>query len=179
MNARSSRRLTATLTTLATSLTALTACDQDTDRPTPPSGGTRLVVEDVIDGDTLHVTTPTTGQRDRLRVVGIDTPETYPQAECGGTNATAAAKRLIAPGTTVTARRDPTQGRRDSYGRLLAFIELPDGRDFGQVMLRTGHARSTTWAHQPRHDQYARAQNAAQKTTAGLWACTPTREENP
>lgn len=134
--------------------------------------GQTMTVTSVIDGDTIRArpTNQDRGRGQRIRVVGIDTPETYPQAECGGPAATAAAKRLLKSGTTITALRDPTQRRRDTYGRLLAFIELPDGRDFGQVMLRAGHARSITWARQPRHEQYARAQNVALQNVGGLWA---------
>ncbi|CUA90155.1 Staphylococcal nuclease homologue [Chelatococcus sambhunathii] len=85
-----------------------------------------------VDGDTIHV------DDERIRIVGLDAPETY-QARCDserqrGHAATAYLRRLLASGT-VTVRR---QGR-DRYGRTLARVYI-DGRDVAAIMIRAGHA---------------------------------------
>jgi micrococcal nuclease len=70
-------------------------------------------VVSVTDGDTLRVRAG--GREVRVRLLGIDTPETRrPGAavECGGKNATASMKRLVfvgGRGRRVTLSGDPTQ----------------------------------------------------------------------
>jgi len=90
----------------------------------------------VVDGDTLHVLLPN-DREEKVRVLGIDTPE---RGECGYARATAFARRLAA-GRRVTLTTDPTQARRDRFGRLLAYVTLPDERDLGEEQLAHGYAR--------------------------------------
>jgi hypothetical protein len=76
-------------------------------------------VTDVVDGDTLDVRLRG-GRSERVRLIGIDTPEVYGGAECGGRQASAAMRRIV-EGRRVRLRTDPSQSRRDRYGRLLAY----------------------------------------------------------
>ncbi len=83
--------------------------------PSAPSAAGRVVR--VVDGDTLEVRLAT-GQTVKVRLIGIDTPETVKPAtpvECGGRSATARMKRLAlrkGVGRRVTLTSDPTQVRR-------------------------------------------------------------------
>src|SRR5687767_8195503 len=63
----------------------------------------RAVVVQVVDGDTLLVRLPG-GKRERVRVLGIDSPELQPRERCA-VQATAAARRL-AQGKTVALVTD-------------------------------------------------------------------------
>lgn len=72
---------------------------------------------------------------ERVRVEGINAPELR---AAGGSAAYAYAMELAPPGTRVTL----TCRHMDKYGRLLARIELPDGRDFSKAMIEGGHAVS-------------------------------------
>ncbi len=81
----------------------------------------RGVVVRVTDGDTIEVRLPNGSEKD-VRILGIDTPEVYPQLECGGQEATAAMARLAPGGSKVVLVSDPTQGNRDRYGRLLRVL---------------------------------------------------------
>src|SRR3954451_16257396 len=73
-------------------------------------------VTHVVDGDTVDVQL---GNRiERVRVIGIDTPE---RGECWAPQATAAT-RSLAQGKAVTLVGDATQDTRDRYGRLLAYV---------------------------------------------------------
>jgi micrococcal nuclease len=90
----------------------------------------------VVDGDTLDVRL-TTGARDRVRLIGIDTPEI---GACGAAQATSAARRL-ALGRGVVLRGDATQATRDRYGRLLAYVWVGGARDLGYQLLASGLAR--------------------------------------
>jgi micrococcal nuclease len=48
-------------------------------------------------------------------------------------------------GQVVSLEPDPSQGERDIYGRMLAFVWLPDGRNFGEVMIADGFAHEYTY----------------------------------
>lgn len=96
----------------------------------------RGTVTRVVDGDTVDVRLAG-GARERVRLIGIDTPEV---GRCGAAQATAAARRL-AQGARVVLRGDATQATRDRYGRLLAYVWLPGGRDLGYRLLAAGHGR--------------------------------------
>jgi hypothetical protein len=73
-------------------------------------------VTSVVDGDTIDVRKPGGGS-ERIRVLGIDTPEVYGGVECGGRAASSLMKRLARG--KVSVKTDPKQAKRDRYGRLL------------------------------------------------------------
>ena len=86
------------------------------------------VVEYIVDGDTIDVSIR--GVSERIRLIGINTPETKRPGspiECWGPEATAFITDLLPIGTDVRVERD-TVGR-DDYGRLPPYsIDVPDGR---------------------------------------------------
>jgi micrococcal nuclease len=77
-----------------------------------------------------------------VRLIGVDTPEVYGQAECYGHEASAFVERLLPLGSRVSYRLgvDP----RDRYGRALAYVYLEDGRLLNVVLLRRGYAQPMT-----------------------------------
>ncbi len=88
--------------------------------PSPTAEGAAVVR--VVDGDTLVIDRG--NGNERVRLVGIDTPETVaPNApvECFGPEASAYVTDLLA-GATVSLDPDPTQGDTDRYGRLLRYV---------------------------------------------------------
>lgn len=100
-------------------------------------------VERVIDGDSLAVRecTPWPGltTEARVRVLDIDTPERSHRAACERE------RRLAEQATTLAV--ELLHGTvllhiegRDSFGRVLAHITLPDGRDYGELMVGRGLA---------------------------------------
>lgn len=99
----------------------------------------------VVDGDTVHVAYH--GRDVSVRVIGIDTPETVSPSvpdECGGKAASAVAHRLL-DGRNVRLVFDPSQGRLDKYGRILAYLERPGLGDYGKTMIRKGLAAEYTY----------------------------------
>ncbi len=124
-------------------------------------------VVDVADGDTLDVTTPS-GAVETVRVIGIDTPEVFGGSECGGPAASAAMKRL-ATGRQVKVTSDPTQDRRDHYGRLLAYID--DGsRDLGYTLVKRGLAAAYPYDGPfLRYPRYRNADRQARNQARGSW----------
>ena len=129
-------------------------------------------VVSVIDGDTFKVLQ--NGEVSTVRLIGIDTPETrYSERgeECYGEEATREAVRLLED-TRVILQTDSTQASQDTYGRLLAYAIMEDGRDFGEVMVGSGFAKEYTYANAYRNQQkYKEAETSAMNERLGLWGC--------
>lgn len=135
-----------------------------------PASGNAYPFIRVVDGDTVIVGVE--GRSEYVRLIGIDSPEPNDPGgpECYATEATEHLKELARTGTVVL-HFDDTQGARDTYSRLLAYVELPDGTDLGERMLRDGYALEFTY-DQPyaRREKYLVAENEALTGKAGLWA---------
>lgn len=95
----------------------------------------------IVDGDTL-VARADLGWRISLetyvRLSGVDAPERGTDA---GTAATSYLGGLLPAGTRVTLVSHRLLGVSDNYGRILASVMLPDGRDVSALLLETGHAQ--------------------------------------
>ena len=109
-------------------------------------------VVSVTDGDTLRVRSG--GREVRVRLLGIDTPETRRPGvavECGGKSATASMRRVVVVrgrGRRVTLTGDSTQDRVDRYGRRLAYVTTVRG-DVGAAQLRAGWASVYVFGGRP------------------------------
>lgn len=140
-----------------------------------PTTATAPVVN-VVDGDTMDVLLD--GQKTRLRLIGVDTPETVDlrkPVQCYGPEASKRAHQLL-DGQTVKVTTDPSQGDKDKYGRKLAYVWLPDGRNYAETMIHDGYAREYTYdkAYQYK-SAFQKAQADAQSKNVGLWgACAHT-----
>lgn len=137
----------------------------------PASGLERAVVRSVIDGDTLDVTL--NGRTRRIRLIGVDTPETtHPSrpVECFGREASRFLTELVSD-QTVLLEADPSQGDRDRFNRLLRFVWLPDGRLVNYEIIAQGYGFEYTFnAPYTYQDQFKAAQRAAREAQSGLWA---------
>ena len=132
-------------------------------------------VTHIVDGDTLDVRI---GSRtERIRVIGIDTPE---RGVCYANQATAAATRL-AQGKRVVLRGDPTQDTRDRYGRLLAYVWLPYGKDLGYQMIAGGFAKVYVYNNHPFQlvTAYRAAEQIGRRHSSSLWHCGATTPPAP
>lgn len=138
-----------------------------------PGGSAAGSVLRVIDGDTIVVSLR--GRAERVRYVGMDTPETVKPGtpvQCWGPAAHALNARMLAPGARVTLRFD--RELRDRYGRLLAYVyRAADGLFVNAQLVRDGAARTLTIPPNTGHEtQLARLQAGAQAARRGLWgAC--------
>jgi micrococcal nuclease len=150
-------------------LAALAAgCSEEQEaRPSFESGYAR--VTKVTDGDTIHA-----GDHGSVRLIGIDTPEVYGEPECFGRQASRFAKRLLPLGTRVRFRVGVEE--RDRYGRLLAYMWLPDGRMLNRVMIDEGYAQPLTIPPNVEFaDVFRAGAHAARQAGLGLWqACGAT-----
>lgn len=129
-------------------------------------------VERVVDGDTLLVTRD--GREERVRMIGIDTPETVKPGspiECFGPEASDFAKDSLS-GRDVVLEYDATAGLRDRYDRVLAYVWL-DGRLFNLESIRGGFAEQRLYG-QPYawYAEFVAADALARDAGIGRWgAC--------
>lgn len=136
----------------------------------------RAVVTQVVDGDTLDVRLAG-GKRERVRLIGIDAAE---RGACFADQSAARARQL-ALSKPVVLRGDRTQDTRDRYGRLLAYVWLPGGRDLGYQLVAGGYARVYVYRTPfQRLGAYRTAEGRAKIATAGAWkACATIRSAVP
>ena len=123
------------------------------------------MVSHVVDGDTIDV-----DPLGRVRLVGIDTPE---QDACGYDQATAAMTDLV-QGRTVQLVHPAGVADTDPYGRLLRYVDLPDGTDAGLAQLEAGWARTAydSTDGYPKHSREA-TYRAADAGAADLGCYSP------
>ena len=125
----------------------------------------RGTVTRIVDGDTLDVRL-TSGKRERVRLIGIDA------AERGACYADAASRRVgqLAMSMPVVLKGDATQDTRDRYGRLLAYVWLPGGRDLGYQLISGGFAEVYVFRNPfQRLPAYRNAESAARTGAVGQW----------
>ena len=124
----------------------------------------------VVDGDTLEVDD---GQNSRIRIIGIDTPETVDPrkpVQCFGKEASNRAKEILS-GQFVTLAADESQGNTDKYKRLLRYVNLPDGSDYGLTMISQGYAHEYTYnTPYEKQAEYKQAEVNARENSRGLWS---------
>lgn len=126
-------------------------------------GGRDVVVTSITDGDTLRA------GDERVRLIGIDTPEVSGGVECYGREATEALARLVPVGSTVRLVADVEP--RDRYGRTLAYVYRLDGEHVNLAMARDGYAVPLTVPPNVAHsDAFAAAAAEAREAGRGLWS---------
>lgn len=118
------------------------------------------------DGDSLWLT-----DGREVRLIGINAPELGRDGAPDQPLAAAARDRLdrLVRGRTVRLQYDVE--RADHYGRTLAYVVLPDGRDLQQLLVREGLAWFIAVAPNVAHrDAYRAAEAEARAARRGLWA---------
>jgi len=146
----------------------LVGCSTPLETVSPDAGP----VVRVVDGDTIHVQVG--GVREKVRYIGVDTPETVRPGfgvECFGRAASAANARLVA-GERVRLERDAEA--RDRYGRLLAYVYRErDGAFVNAALVHDGFASPLRVPPNVEHaDEFLALSRDARRAGRGLWrAC--------
>jgi micrococcal nuclease len=146
-----------------------------------PPGLEEAHVIRVVDGDTIVVEVTgrtegpgagaaTEGGEERVRLIGIDTPESVKPGspvECFGREASAAAKALL-EGQDVQLVKDVEE--RDAYDRLLRYVYI--GREMANARLvANGYASAYTYPPNVRHaDLFVDLERQARERALGLWS---------
>ncbi len=127
-------------------------------------------VSSVIDGDTIKVVD--NGVIENVRLLGIDTPETVDPrkpVQCFGKEASEKTKSILT-GQFIRLEFDPTQGNKDTYGRLLRYVFLPGGTFINRFLVAEGYAHEYTYNTPYRYQkEFRAAEAAAREARLGLW----------
>jgi micrococcal nuclease len=147
---------------------ALAFAGREVATPDGPPGAGRVVR--VVDGDTIQVEVG--GRREKVRYIGVDTPESVKPGtpvQCYAKRASAFNKHLLA-GRRV--RLVPDAEARDRYGRLLAYVyRSSDGLFVNAALVRHGYAHTLTIPPNVAHaGEFRRLASDARRAGRGLWS---------
>jgi micrococcal nuclease len=118
----------------------------------------------VIDGDTIEVRWR--GERERVRLLRIDTPE---RGRSGYRAAGRALEAILGDHPLKLEFENPERAERDKYGRLLAYV-IVDGENANVEMVRQGWTRFWTRYGSGRlKAAFREAEKQAREEQAGLW----------
>jgi micrococcal nuclease len=143
----------------------------------------QATVLSVSDGDTVVL--QIASNRERVRLIGIDTPESHsnPRAKKQaarnhqdvlsiieqGKAAALYTRNLLPRGTSVRIEHDVE--KRDHYGRVLAYLWLPSGEMVNEKIITSGYAYPLTIAPNVRYqERFLKAFHEARNAKRGLWA---------
>lgn len=130
------------------------------------------------DGDTLIV--DMNGVEEKIRFIGVDTPETKDPrkpVQCFGKAASAFTKKLIG-NNPVKLEADPTNTNRDRYNRLLRYVYLPDGTFVNLEIIKQGYGFAYVSFPVQKLEEFRAAQKEAREQNRGLWAdCQPVENQ--
>lgn len=146
-----------------------------------PAAGKMTIVK-VIDGDTLTV--DYNGRRENIRLIGIDTPESFAGKKArrdskrshtdmtqilhSGKKASEYTKTLVKAGDIVSVEFDVE--KRDRYGRLLGYIFLSNGRMLNEEIIKNGYASVLSIPPNVNYQKrFIDAYRHARRNNLGLW----------
>lgn len=134
---------------------------------------TNATVIRVADGDTLEARMDGASTTIKVRLLGVNTPETVDPrraVECFGKEASAFSKQLL-QGKRVLLKEDPQADNIDKYGRSLRNIFLEDGTDVNALLVKEGYAYAYVSFPQDkrRKAELKRLQEEAKLAKRGLW----------
>ena len=127
----------------------------------------------VIDGDTVDIKLD--GRTERVRLIGVNTPETkHPTKpiECFGPEASAYMTQLLPKGTDVRIERDTEA--RDRYGRMLLYLYRNSDNLFINLdLISRGYGTPMSIEPNTFHrNEFVHAAALAEASNVGLWkAC--------
>jgi len=144
-----------------------------------PEDAEKLVVESVVDGDTVRLRKPDSERWESYRIIGIQAPEMegpFTDEECYGPEAKKYLQELLPRGTEVLAQLDISD--KDRNGRFLRHLFLVNEQEGGtflvsEILVLGGYAKARSYPPDDLYDDIlAEAQRQARQQDEGLWdAC--------
>lgn len=128
----------------------------------------------VVDGDTIII--DLNGEKTKVRLSNVDTPESVAGEESGKENtpegivASDYTKKLLPDGSKVYLEYD--NKTKDKYDRVLAYVYLEDGETMIQrLLLKDGMAKVFNDKQNKRYtDEFFKLQDEAKASKIGIWA---------
>jgi endonuclease YncB( thermonuclease family) len=122
------------------------------------------------------------GKSESVRLIGIETPELNDSrtgVQCFAKEASERTKQLVI-GKNIRLEKDPSQGDRDKYKRLLGYIFLENGMFINKALIAEGYAHEYTYDGEYKYQkQFKAAQAEAKAAEVGLWASDACPPEKP
>jgi len=112
------------------------------------------------------------GVKERIRLIGIDTPEkNHPEkpVQCFSQAASDFTKDLIGR-NRVRLEADPTNDNRDRYDRLLRYVYLPDNTLVNAEVVKQGYGFAYTSFPFQKMDEFRAFERQARENSLGLWS---------
>lgn len=129
----------------------------------------------VYDGDTIAINM--SGNDEKIRLIGVDTPETYDPdvpVQCYGPEASDYSKTNLLD-KEVRLEADPTNQNRDRYNRLLRYVYLKDGTLWNQLLISEGYGFAYLRYPFLKLEKFKDIEEQARVSGKGLWsACKAT-----
>lgn len=126
------------------------------------------LVTKVVDGDTIYVS----GIKTRIRLIGVNTPETVSSSkpvQCYGHEASNYLNKLLL-GKKVSLESDSASGDTDIYGRPLRYVYY-GGENVNQLIIMNGFGKEADYGNNYRYkDSFVASQKYAIQNEIGLWA---------
>ncbi len=137
-------------------------------------------VTEAVDGDTIEINM--NGKLEKVRFIGIDTPETHDPrkaVQCFGQAAANFTKTALeAQGNKVRLESDPINTNRDRYDRLLRYVYLPDNTLLNAKILQEGYGFAYLSFPFSKSEEFRGYELKARADSKGLWSsCTPTENQ--
>jgi micrococcal nuclease len=138
-----------------------------------------IIVKRVVDGDTFLLS-----NGERVRLLGIDTPEKYESKKLDkDIEATHQDKKTIkklgqlasdyvkdfVEGKKVYLEREPNYEDKDRYGRLLRWVYLEDGTFINGKIVKDGYAQVYEKFPVSKLEELRKYQKEARENNRGLW----------
>jgi micrococcal nuclease len=134
-----------------------------------------VTVKKVVDGDTVDIS-PAVDGMDRVRLIGVDTPESKEpgcEPQPYGTDASEFTTDEL-EGEEVELEFD--KDRDDRYDRLLAYV-YKDDEMFNETLLEEGYAQVYTVSPNDKYeDRFEEAQEEAKEAEIGIWALSASEQ---
>lgn len=127
-----------------------------------------------VDGDTIEVRIDGASEDVKVRLLGVDTPESVDPrrpVECFGKEASKYTASRV-DGRRVRLEADPKADEVDKYGRLLRNVILGDGTDLNAALIADGyaHAYLSFPLDARRKAELTRLEEEAKLARRGLWS---------
>lgn len=124
----------------------------------------------VYDGDTIEVEMD--GVKEKIRLIGVDTPETHHPTKpvgCFGPEASEYTKKAL-ESTIVRLEADEINQNRDRYQRLLRYVYTTDGVLWNERLLSAGYGSALTAFPFTKIDDFKLSEQNAKATSKGMWS---------
>ena len=145
-----------------------------------PENVTKAQVHKIVDGDTIEIVYPPDDWWYKVRIIGINAPESVKPdtpVQCYGKEASRRLAAIIPVGATIYLERDVSD--EDQYGRLLRHVWVVDagtGQAYlvSELLARGGYVDVRRYPPDDKYDdRLAMAELAARHEDDGLWGACP------